>query len=200
MTEMAIERKPDGTPVDPAIAQAEREGRVFAGSPAPRPPRFSPAEVVSLDNLPINETPLSELSEAHRLQAEVEGVSTDESIEFMGEQFRLGAKLGLMPLLKFAHVSNKGVTADDMEGLAAMYSLIKDCIADGEWQRFENTAISKHADEEDLLNVVTNAIELMSARPTKRRSGSAPGSPQTSENSKASSTRTVAPVGLQPLS
>jgi hypothetical protein len=183
---IAVERDPFGVPRDPELAKAEKEGRLITG-------RF--ASIPDVEDLPVVE-------ELHKLQAETEGVTIGDEVEFCGEKFKIGDRIGLMPLLKFAHVSSKGVTSDDMQGLAAMYAMIKDCIAPGEWERFEEHAINSQADEEDLFNVVSKTIEIITARPTRRRSGSSPGSSPTSESSKVSSTQTVArraPEGLTPL-
>lgn len=185
MPEVAIERKADGTPVDPYLAAAEREGRVSYGRPT----------IVS--DLPKLEVVNDDVQQ---LQAANEGVVIDgDFVEFMGEKFKMGERIGLMPLLKFAHVSSKGVNAGDMEGLAAMYALIRDCIAADQWERFEQTAIEKQAEDTDLLDVVAKTIEALSARPTQRRSGSSSGSPTTQGSSKVSSTVSRAPEGLEPL-
>jgi hypothetical protein len=83
------------------------------------------------------------------VQAAVEGapqLDDTNSIEFMGERFRLSTNVGMMPLLRFANASKKGLDSDDMEGMAAMYALIRGVIhrpgltepekiqnGDGEW-------------------------------------------------------------------
>jgi hypothetical protein len=149
----------------------------------------------------------------HQVQAAVEGVPDidDDKVEFMGERFRVAESVGLMPLLKFAHVSAKGVDSGDMEGLAALYSMIRGCIdhkrpqreevddqgnvsyvdaGPSEWDRFERHAIDNDAEDTDLMPVVQRAMEVISARPTKRRTGSSPGRRQISANSKASSLQT----------
>src|SRR5262249_53505628 len=113
------------------------------------------------------------------VQAAVEGVPAgdDQTVEFMGETFRIADHIGLMPLLKFAHASARGRSSGDMEGMAALYAMIRDCIWPGEpacgdcgtcrdpatvpaqcpsyvpgdWDRFERTAIDKRAEDTDLL-------------------------------------------------
>jgi hypothetical protein len=99
-------------------------------------------------------------------------------------------KIGLMPLLRFAHASAKGVDSGDMQGLAAMYEVIRDCIDEPEWDRFQQHAIDTKAESEELLQVVSDVIEVLSARPTGSPSGSANGRRRTSANSKGSSPRT----------
>lgn len=165
--------------------------------------------------------------DTHSVQTDVEElppVETDEddrpTIEFMGKRFRIAAKIGLMPLLKFAHVSRKGVDSADIEGLAAMYAMIRDCIdaepsvryeqdartgerkpiyGPSEWDRFEEHANDTKADDTELFDVVTKVIEVISARPTERRSESSTGSPATSGTSRDSSASPGGPDGLGDL-
>lgn len=157
------------------------------------------------------------------VQAAAEGVvldGDDGKLEFMGERFGLADGVALMPLLAFANASKNGLDSDDMEGMAALYALIRDVIdqtreqktdehgalmfeTDGEtpqwagpseWMRFERHAIMKRADGDDLMEFVGRAMSVMSARPRKRREISSDGSPRTSENSKdASSSRDTDP-------
>lgn len=154
------------------------------------------------------------------VQAAVEGVEPDGTIEFMGQRFKLAEKIGLMPLLKFAHASKKGIDSGDMEGLAVMYEMIRDCIdtepsvryerdaktgaevpvyGESEWDRFERVAVDQKADDQDLFGVVTKAIEAISSRPTSRRSESSTGSSATSGTSRESSTSQAMPDGSADL-
>jgi len=105
-----------------------------------------------------------------------------DHIEFHGESYELAEKLGLMPLMRFAKVAQDGVDSADMEGLAAMYDLVEQCFTDEAWARFQVAATKHHADDEDLLDVVQKAIEIMAARPTRRSAGSLAG-PQTTRSS-----------------
>lgn len=104
-------------------------------------------------------------------------------LTFEGETFQLADKIGLMPLMRFAHVSRRGVDSNDMEGLAAIYDLLKQCIADEDWDRFEDVATRTRADGDDLLSVVSQAIEAISERPTREPSVSSAGQPSTSGSS-----------------
>lgn len=150
----------------------------------------------------------------HEVQAAAEGVPVDDDhIEFMGQRFRLAESVGLMPLMRFAMTAKKGVQSDDLEGLAAMYAMIKDCIdttrpqkpvldehgqpviKDGqpvteddgpsEWDRFEQHACDTKADADDIFKVVTEAIQRLSARPTRRPAVSSAGPQTTSATSRA---------------
>jgi hypothetical protein len=148
------------------------------------------------------------LDAGHELQAAAEGVvlPRDENgevvadkVEFMGERYKIANKVGLMPLIKFAHAASSGLDSSDMEGLAALYAMIRDCIDPGEWLRFERDAIDKRAGDADLLPVVEQTIELLTARPTRRPSGSSDGPRPTSPSSTGSSSSRVTPTGAADL-
>lgn len=155
------------------------------------------------------------------VQAAVEGVEVVDDprkVEFLGQYFLMAEKIGLMPLLKFAHASSRGLDSGDMEGLAAMYAMIYDCIdqtvpterridpTDGvekdmpvgssEYQRFERHALEQKADADDLMKLVQTVIERLSARPSRPPGDSPAGRLPTSQNSKAISSGPEYP-GLQ---
>jgi len=136
-------------------------------------------------------------------------VTSDRTVEFMGERFRISDRIGLMPMLKFS--AHADMSTSDPGALAAMYSMLKDCIypgqpgcgnckackADderackdsdpGDWRRFEQHAIDAKADADDLLDVITRAIELISGRPTEPPSPSSAGRRSTRDASMARS-------------
>ncbi len=172
---------------------------------APLPPEFQPTP-----QRPYLVTPSSPEPEqnTHTAQAAVEGVPLSEGdfVEFLGEKFRLADRVGIMPLVHFGFASKKGLDSDDMEGLAAMYSLIRSVIHrpplmddngnqvrdengkrlrdESEWYRFTEHAEDELADGEDVMGFVNKAMEIMSARPRKPREDSSPSSRTTSETSK----------------
>jgi hypothetical protein len=143
-----------------------------------------------------------------------------DSVEFFGQKFRLAERVGIMPMLAFGNASKRGLDSDDMEGLAAMYSLIRSVIHrpaltdehgqrqvdvngkalrdESEWTRFAELAEDELAEGEDVMEFVNRAMEVMSARPRRRREISSGTSPTTSEKSKAvsSSRATPPPPGL----
>lgn len=149
-------------------------------------------------------------------------VTTDRTVEFMGERFRIAKSIGLMPMLKFSAASDMSTT--DPAALAAMYAMLKDCIHPGnpgcgdciycdpdpcgecracksaaeggedpaclrntpepercaeydrgDWGKFEQHAIESKADADQLLDVISKTIELISGRPTEPPAGSSPG-------------------------
>ena len=128
----------------------------------------------------------------HQVQAAVEGVEVvaDRKVPFMGAEFRMAEQIGLMPLMHLAVAGKRGVDAADMDGLVAMYEVIRDCIDAGEWERFERHAVDSKADADDLMKVVQHVIEAISARPTSPPGGSSTGRPTTSASSRGSSSKT----------
>jgi hypothetical protein len=116
---------------------------------------------------------------------------SDRSIERWGESFDLADRIGLMPLMRFAHLARSGVDSDDMEGLDAMYTLLNQCFTDESWTRFQDVSTRERADGEELFACVTQALTAMTARPTGRPSDSSDGSPNMSVNSAGGSSSQV---------
>lgn len=128
-------------------------------------------------------------------------VSSWSRVTLLGKEFRVAERIGLMPLLKFA--SSADVDTTDPRALAAMYALLRDCIYEGtpgcgeceqceaddergcksydrgDWPAFEEHAMITKADAEDLLDVVSRVLEIVSGRPQPPRSGSSAGPRQT---------------------
>lgn len=194
----------------------EAEPRAYGEQPA-----FGEAHrVVGDETYPRRFTPVPEREPepavtTHDVQAAVEGapvMDDGESVEFLGERFRLAETIGLMPLLAFANASKSGMDSDDMDGLAAMYALIRDTVdqtrvqqtdeddkpvfdeagapvwaGPSDWMRFERHAIDTKAEGEDLMDFISKAMGVISARPRKRRGSSSDSSPRTLPSSRASS-------------
>ena len=182
------------------------------------------------EHLPTNVNAPAGHPTTQQLQAASEGElqNQDGTIEFLGKRFRLADNIGLMPLLMFANSAKSGMDSDDMDGMAAMYALIRDTVdqtrvqqtdaddklvfdGDGDpvwagpsdWQRFERHCVEEKADGEDLMGFIKDAMGVISARPRKRRGTSAKSSPQTSANSKGSSSSLGTPPppdGFVPIS
>jgi hypothetical protein len=152
-----------------------------------------------------------------QVQAAAEGVVLDDrpTVELLGQRFGIADHIGVMPLMRFAAIAASGVEHDDLEGLAAMYALIRDCIdqtrpqkpvldehgeqlirdgqpvteddGESEWDRFERHAIDAKAEADDLWPIVGEVIRTVSARPTRRPGVSSAGPRPTSVSSKATS-------------
>jgi hypothetical protein len=164
---------------------------------------------------------------SHDAQASAEGIVLDpdgDYLEFYGEKFRLADKVGLAPMIRFGAAANRGLDSDDMEGMAAMHSLIRSVIHrppllddngrqqvdvngkklrdEKEWGRFLDLAEDELADGEEIMDFVNRAMEIMAARPTKPRELSSGGSRTTSESSRVgSSSQAMHPevAGLTPV-
>ena len=166
----------------------------------------TPAKTTALRKVAI--TPPGTEEGIHELQGVVNGIDTTEQlVTFKGEKFRIAEKVGLMPLMKFAHASSQDMSTADMEALSAIYSMLEDCIYAGEeacgkcaackkdnptdckqydagdWRKFVTHAIKTKADADELLPVVRQVIELIAARPTQEQSGSSNGSAPISQKS-----------------
>jgi hypothetical protein len=132
-------------------------------------------------------------------QVEVAGqvVTSARTVELLGRRFRIADKIGLMPLLKFSAFADMSVA--DPRALGAMYAMLRDVIHPGnpacgkceactdgrerscpefdpgDWRAFEDHACESKAEADDLMDVVTKAIELIAGRPTGPSSSSSPG-------------------------
>ena len=138
-----------------------------------------------------------------------EVVTDVRTVELLGKRFRIAPKVGLMPLLKFSAFSD--MDTQDLRALSAMYAMLKDCIHPGtpacgsceqcdagddgsckafdkgDWAAFEIWACESKADADDLLDVITKAIELIAGRPTEPPAPSSPGRRSTRDASMARS-------------
>jgi hypothetical protein len=122
-----------------------------------------------------------------KLQGEAEGTTVSgEKVEFLGETFRIADKVGIVPLLKFAHYADADVDTGDMGAMAAMYEMLRDTVHTEDWPRFERHAIDSKAGADDLLEVVRKCVQLVTARPTPPPSGSSSGPSAASGNSTGS--------------
>ena len=112
-------------------------------------------------------------------------------VTFGGESFTVADRIGLMPLMRFAKHAQAGVDANEMAGLAALLDLLEQCIAPQDWQRFNDHADKVRADGDQLMVVVKDVIEVLSARPTSRPSDSSDGPSTTSVSSAGDSSTQV---------
>lgn len=120
------------------------------------------------------------------------------TVELQGRRFPIREQgVSLLALMKFATIAkqqaaSKQRTAADpaaqaaaeMEGLAALYALLRSCIAADSWDEFEDHANDVGAGNVELMHVVQGAVQAAAARPTRRRSD-LPGGPSTTGTSSA---------------
>lgn len=136
------------------------------------------------------------------------------AVEFMGAEFAVADKVGLMPLLRFAHAAKSGLDSADLDGMAALYDMLQQCIAEepvlvrvdgrpietpadmddegetkmlGGWPQFEAHATQVRADDEELIGVVQRVMTILSERPTTQPSGYSDGLRSTAPTSGADS-------------
>lgn len=112
---------------------------------------------------------------ARQMQALSEGVPTGDTVECLGKRYRIRSKVGSLPLMRYAHAAASGLDSSTMEGLAATWQMLKDCIHPDDWPRFVDEQTEAQANDEDLFALITQVTQLLTARPTQPRSGSSPG-------------------------
>ena len=138
--------------------------------------------------------------QAHAIQALSEGVDTTETVELLGEHYRIADRMSAMTLMKFAVSAKAGAKSEDIDGLVDTYNVLNDCIHPDDWERFEADSIAKKADFDELMEVFAKAMAMAAARPTRPRSGSSPGRSSTGESlTDVSSPARRVPEGFEDL-
>jgi len=143
--------------------------------------------------------------EVHRIQAASEGITWSGSVTFRGKKYRLGrhGADNLMPQLAFAQAADAGMDSGSPRGLAAMYEMIRGCFIQapacgtceacdddrfdecpqfdgGDWPRFRRVSTAVCAGPDEILAVVRQAMEQITARPTSAPPASSPPAPASS--------------------
>jgi hypothetical protein len=167
--------------------------------------RLLPEEYASVITETVLETPRSdeELAEDNAIkhQATVEGATVvmdgktlarkvilrsahpqATAAEKQGKAFGIADRVGLLPLAEFAYHANSGMDTGDMGAMAAIYEMLKDCIRPEEWPAFIRYGKDIKADVEDLMDVINQTTELLTARPTGQGSGYSQPSTPTSDS------------------
>ena len=91
---------------------------------------------------------------------------TYDYVELKGEKFRLREKVGAMAMFKWSAAAE--MDTNDPKALGAIYAMIKSVILRDDWYAFETHALDTDADAEELLDVVTKGLEVISGRPTSQ--------------------------------
>lgn len=91
---------------------------------------------------------------------------TYDYVELKGKKFRLREKVGAMAMFKWSSASE--MDTSNPKALGAIYAMIKSVILKDDWYEFETHALDEDADAEELLDVVTKGLEIISGRPTKQ--------------------------------
>lgn len=82
------------------------------------------------------------------------------------KKFRLREKVGAMAMFKWSAASE--LPTDDPRALGAIYALLKSLIHKEDWQEFEEYALDEDQGAEELLDVITAALEIIAGRPTEQ--------------------------------
>jgi hypothetical protein len=104
-----------------------------------------------------------------------------------GVDFEVAEKFGLIPMIKYARLAKQGVDSDDLEGLVVIGEVLEECFPESVYALFEETARKNHADGEELMEVMQEAMQAIAERPTQQPSDSVGGQPTTSVSSGAGS-------------
>lgn len=122
-----------------------------------------------------------------------------DTFTFYGETFTVADRVGAMPLLRFAAIADAGTQAEELAGLAAMHELLRDCLAPGDWSRFQKVAADQKVEADELMEVCGTIYAAVTGRPTQRPSVSAAGSSETSASSREPSfSAASSPLGNVP--
>lgn len=106
------------------------------------------------------------------------------AFEFLGAEFHCADRFDGLTLLRFGKLATQGVQADDMEGVAAIYDLLRTVIAEQDWVRFERHCAQVRPSMQQLAEVALSAGAAASDRPTKRQPSSSPGPAATTGGSR----------------
>jgi hypothetical protein len=109
------------------------------------------------------------------------------TFDFEGQSFRVAEKVGLAPLADFAHAATSGLDTSDMEGLAAMRTMLRQVVVDEDSDRLWDAITRSRADGDDLMPIVQAVMEAQTGRPTEQPSDSSAGLSTTLVSSKESS-------------
>lgn len=109
--------------------------------------------------------------------------TTPDFLTLHGQQFQMADQPNGYLMTKFGMMAAEGADTDDPEAARLMMKLLKSCFTPEEFKRFDRLCEDTPTSAEDLLTVVTDAIEVWSARPTPRPADSSDGPPTTSPRS-----------------
>lgn len=102
-------------------------------------------------------------------------------ITYKGEKFELPAQPPTIALMEYAATA-VAYPDGSLVGLAALYSLLEECIGEENWPRFKELA-RQESEEDDLFEVVKDVYAAHAERPTSRPSDSSDGPDSTAPKS-----------------
>jgi hypothetical protein len=110
-----------------------------------------------------------------------------DTIQLCGVEFTVAERVDPLAAMEFAEAAANGGDTNSMGGMAAMLSLIRGSIDEGDWPRFRSVVRQHRPDAEVLMELAMACLSRDAGRPTQQVSDSLPGPPPTSESSKAPS-------------
>jgi hypothetical protein len=122
-------------------------------------------------------------------------------VEDDGERFRVAEDVGFWPLAEFAKIAHQGADSETMEGIVAIFDLCRDLIHERDFRRFgEHCSMRKYKGEK-VLDLVSEAMAVVTATPTVSPSASPGGAASTSPSLNGTSTPrgSSLPTGVVPL-
>lgn len=98
------------------------------------------------------------------VEGKVVGAKEWDYVSLDKEKYRLREKIGALAMFKWSAASE--LSSDDPRALGAIYALMKSLIHKEDWHAFEEYALDEDKDGEELLDVITSALEIIGGRPT----------------------------------
>jgi len=92
-------------------------------------------------------------------------------VDFKGEKFHVAESIGAMALISWGKAADLEESGN--EALIAVYDMLEDVIHEAEFKRFKKTALKSKANMEDLMTLLSAAMELVTGNPTEQQDGSA---------------------------
>lgn len=122
------------------------------------------------------------------------------TFDFEGESFTVAPQIGLAPLADFAHAATSGLDTSDMEGLAAIRTMLRQVVIDEDSDRLWAAVTRSRAEGDDLMPIVQAVMEAQTGKDSPQPSASSVGLSITSESSRESSPfgPAVAPIMRDP--
>ena len=103
-------------------------------------------------------------STVEAVEGNVVGKKEYDEVKLGDKKFRVREKIGAMAMFKWSAASE--LTTEDPRALGAIYAMLRSVIMKEDWTEFEDYALDNDADAEELLNVITEALEIVAGRPT----------------------------------
>ncbi len=119
-----------------------------------------------------------------RAAAQIQAALTDDDVKsgtvvakkyvvkLRDREFQVADELGAMAMFEWAAASE--LSLDDASGLAAVFAMLEDVIHDDDWREFRYFARAARPkiSGEELIQVINDASEVITGRPTEQPSGS----------------------------